>query len=612
MSKGNTSKRSARGAPPEARLQVYTSHSAQSSRLQFVLPSKKEFSLKVDAVWHWQKQLLISGWTSSPCTLRLQIGDTIYTPEAFSIHRDDIDDATPFALLLPLQLEMDISQIRLCIVATHLDFQQAFPLIPDKSDDWEQKAFTLTPVLASIAGTQELFSPEWHITRSLLPESPLPCPDAVGVLDYALHTAWTHAAIIAGWLTAMPGTQLWLEHDSGQVWPLDAAWRYYRKDVDEAVGDTFNSECNRAFITTIDNVSLTGRLHIKAISGGETPSRHTVCSISIENCGYDIRKLAEKSFLPTIPIGDFAVPAALHLEPVISDCLAAQANAQRDLPVLHKTLGTQPKNPLVSIIIPLYGRYDFVDYQLAGFRADSWLLEHCEIIYVLDDPEIVAGFSAKAPHIHQLYGVPFQWLWGQTNRGFSGANNLGTAKARAEILLFLNSDVFPCAPGWARQLYDGTNASVMTGAVGARLLRVDGSLQHAGIRFRYAGELGVWINDHPYAGCSPTLDPHKQAVAMPAVTGACLAIRKQHLAAVGGWDSNYLIGDFEDSDLCMQLRAQGLQILYEPKACLTHLERQSYCLWGDGDFRQRVTLSNAVRQGKKWDSQISQLQGGQA
>jgi hypothetical protein len=38
----------------------------------------------------------------------------------------------------------------------------------------------------------------------------------------------------------------------------------------------------------------------------------------------------------------------------------------------------------VSVVIPLYGRYDFMQHQLANFSSDPFMKE-VEIIYVLDD-----------------------------------------------------------------------------------------------------------------------------------------------------------------------------------------------------------------------------------
>jgi len=87
---------------------------------------------------------------------------------------------------------------------------------------------------------------------------------------------------------------------------------------------------------------------------------------------------------------------------------------------------------------------------------------------------------------------------------------------------------------------------------------------------------------------------------VPCVTGACLAIRRTDFERVGGWDTGYLIGDFEDSDLCLKLHAAGLKIAYLPTVQLTHLERQSIKMMGQDEFRMRVVIFNAVRHQRRW------------
>ena len=77
-------------------------------------------------------------------------------------------------------------------------------------------------------------------------------------------------------------------------------------------------------------------------------------------------------------------------------------------------------------------------------------------------------------------------------------------------------------------------------------------------------------------------------------------MRRADFEYVGGWDTGYLIGDFEDSDLCFKLRQQGLRMLYVPHVQLTHLERQSMTQIGSNDYRMRVTIFNAVRHQMRW------------
>ena len=59
------------------------------------------------------------------------------------------------------------------------------------------------------------------------------------------------------------------------------------------------------------------------------------------------------------------------------------------------------------------------------------------------------------------------------------------------------------------------------------------------------------------------------------MTGAALCVRRPAFEAAGGFDTGFVIGDFEDSDLCLKLRAAGGEIGYEPASELFHFERQS-------------------------------------
>jgi len=184
--------------------------------------------------------------------------------------------------------------------------------------------------------------------------------------------------------------------------------------------------------------------------------------------------------------------------------------------------------------------------------------------------------------------------------------------SRGEYLVFLNSDAIPHAPGWAQALVGALEADPGVGAVGPRLLFGDGSLQHAGMAFRHRDDLGIWTNHHPGMGLDPSLDPHAGPAEVPCVTGACLAMRRADFDQVGGWDTGFRIGDFEDSDLCLKLREAGKRTLYLPHVSLTHLERQSFRLLGGGDYRLRVVVWNAVRHQERWRPVIESLAAGQA
>ena len=173
--------------------------------------------------------------------------------------------------------------------------------------------------------------------------------------------------------------------------------------------------------------------------------------------------------------------------------------------------------------------------------------------------------------------------------------------------MFLNSDVFPQSPFWLKDLIDTLIEHPEIGAVGPRLLFSDGSIQHAGMQFLWNEKFKVWMIHHPYMGIDPIEIESKDITFVEAVTGACIAVRRVDLEQVNNFDSGYLAGDFEDSDLCLKLYSIGLKIAYMPTVQLTHLERQSFNSLGNGDFRFRVTMYNAMRHTMRWGPLIDDI-----
>jgi GT2 family glycosyltransferase len=150
---------------------------------------------------------------------------------------------------------------------------------------------------------------------------------------------------------------------------------------------------------------------------------------------------------------------------------------------------------------------------------------------------------------------------------FSEMNNLGAQAAKHPALIFLNDDVVPLENGWISRILQHLQRDDI-GAVGARLLYPDESLQHAGIvigvgegcghvgRHQFTSELWPWLN--------LTRD-------VSAVTGACLGIRKDVWTKLEGFDTRYPV-NFNDVDLCLRARAAGWRVIIEGSAVLQHEE----------------------------------------
>ena len=145
--------------------------------------------------------------------------------------------------------------------------------------------------------------------------------------------------------------------------------------------------------------------------------------------------------------------------------------------------------------------------------------------------------------------------------------------AGGEVILLLNDDIEPIEAGWLHKLV--TSALVpQAGAVGARLLYPDASIQHAGVVLGLGGTCAhLWRGlDAETASANPYV---MSAGARMAVTGACLAVKRDEFEAVGGFDEEAFPVAYNDIDFCLRLHAKGLRNFYRGDAALIHHESQS-------------------------------------
>ena len=283
---------------------------------------------------------------------------------------------------------------------------------------------------------------------------------------------------------------------------------------------------------------------------------------------------------------------------VLGPAVAAMNDFRLMEPVGYKemTFGESPAAPRCSIIVPLYGRIDFMELQLAFFSRT--LGRDYEIIYVLDDPTILRATEALATSCLARFRLPFRLVTLASNVGYAPANNVGLKLARGDYVCFLNSDVFPKTPDWLDSMVAIADAHPEIGVVGAMLVFEDETVQHEGVAFEPLPEFAGWnFSLHPRKGRYPSPDEGWQEV--PAVTGACLMMPMTLAREVGGFDEGYVIGDFEDVDLCLKARERGRICVVDRAARLYHLERQSQG-GQQSSWRLNLTLYNAWRFQKRW------------
>jgi GT2 family glycosyltransferase len=265
--------------------------------------------------------------------------------------------------------------------------------------------------------------------------------------------------------------------------------------------------------------------------------------------------------------------------------------------IAEVAFGARSEAPTHSIIVPLFGRVDFIEYQMAQFSRDQAARDY-DIIYVLDDPPRRRELETLSLSVFERFQIPFRLLLLTRNLGFAPANNVGLKAARGKYVCFLNSDAFPDSIDWLQSLTDRLDAHPNIGVIGARLLYEDGSIQHEGCVYKPLTEFGGWtFVTHENKSRRPGAEVGLRH--FPAITGACMVLRRSVINELGGFDEAYLVGDFEDSDLCMKLRERELKCAVDLNVQIFHLERKSQTS-PNHNWRQNLTLYNAWVHQRRW------------
>ena len=212
-------------------------------------------------------------------------------------------------------------------------------------------------------------------------------------------------------------------------------------------------------------------------------------------------------------------------------------------------IATRDRIPLLSRCIEtLTGKTSYREFEVVIVDNDS-------------TTEEARQYFARTPHRVLRYEGPFN---------FSAMNNLAVEQTDAPWLLFLNNDVEIIESEWLSAMVEHVQRPEV-GAVGARLVYPDETIQHAGVVMGVGG-----IAEHAFKNFGaedPGVCRQLQITRnYSAVTGACLLTRRVVFDEVGGFDEAQLPVTFSDVDLCLKMRSAGYLIVYTPFAKLLHHE----------------------------------------
>ena len=237
--------------------------------------------------------------------------------------------------------------------------------------------------------------------------------------------------------------------------------------------------------------------------------------------------------------------------------ISSEANLQDFLASPEQIILQAPNRPRVTVIIVLWNQAPLT---LACLQSLAGEVSIPMEVIIVDN----ASSDQTAQLLERVQNARI--IRQSDNIGFLRGVNTALSEARGGHVLLLNNDA-TLRPGSLLAAVDAIESATDIGAVGGPIILPNGALQEAGSI--------IW-NDGTCLGygrdSAPDRGPYMFRREVDYCSGAFLLIREGLFQELGGFDEAYAPAYYEETDLCMRLRAEGYRILYEPRAIIDHFE----------------------------------------
>lgn len=220
--------------------------------------------------------------------------------------------------------------------------------------------------------------------------------------------------------------------------------------------------------------------------------------------------------------------------------------------------GDEQRYPRTSIVVLARNQIDYTRRCLES-------IERC----TPEPHEVVVVDNASTDGTAEYLG---KWANGRPDRrvitntenlGFAGGNNLGIAAAVGEYIALVNNDVV-VTPGWLGKLLACAARDPLTGIVGPMSNAVSGPQFVDQPLYELESLAGL---DEFSAEWS---EKHKREVTQVArAVGFCWLLRRALIDKIGGLDTRFGIGNFEDDDVCVRAKVAGFNCMVA-RDCYVH------------------------------------------
>ncbi|MBD1301013.1 glycosyltransferase, partial [Pseudomonas aeruginosa] len=203
------------------------------------------------------------------------------------------------------------------------------------------------------------------------------------------------------------------------------------------------------------------------------------------------------------------------------------------LAVINRIAYDYPGTPAVSLLLPVGDSLSALQRSVESFLENTDYPSY-ELLLVASGP-LAPDMAAWLEAVQGLGSEQIRVLSPQAS-SLAGCLNLCVAEARGEFLLSLGAGVVALRPDWLRELLNHGHRPEV-GAVGGKLLGLDGTIREAGLVLGLGGTAGRAFAGE--AGDSAGY-MHRLLVVQnhTALSASCLLFKRSLHDELGGFDEN--------------------------------------------------------------------------
>jgi len=215
------------------------------------------------------------------------------------------------------------------------------------------------------------------------------------------------------------------------------------------------------------------------------------------------------------------------------------------------------ENPVLSIILVFYNK---AELSFACLKSIQKYVDISYEIIIIDNNST----DDTSNLLDKIKGAAI--IRNSDNQHFNKACNQAIPHIKGRYTLFLNNDTELLEES-IRAVYQTIETNKNCGAVGGKIILPNGKLQEAGsIIWNDGSCLGYGRDQEPY------LPEFNFKRAVDYCSGAFLLTKTNLFKKYGGFDSRFEPAYYEETDYCLWLQENGMEVIYDPKAVIRHFE----------------------------------------